>query len=163
MNLAGAFPLCYGFSMVTFIQSMPRPRELAQELSTPFVLVIGWFAALLSAVYLVAGKNPAAPVAHFLHESVEALLPLVAFLVAVWLVYLIVYLLLNAYLFSLWTNTSNPNAFSEFARHSFYSPPSGPTHPFSVFPLLYLVRLNRPDLRMRLATGWRAGDSAQLE
>ena len=129
----------------------------------PFALIVGWFAALLAAVHLVAGENPGVPVARFLAESAEALLPLVAFLVALWVAYLIVYLLLNAYLFSLWTNTSDPNAFSEFARHSFFAPHVGSTSPFSVFALLYLVRLNRPDPHMRLATGWRAGDSAQLE
>lgn len=149
--------------MVSLIQSMPRPRELAQELSVPLALVVGWFTALLTAVHLAAGKDPTVPVARFLAESAEALLPLVAFLVALWLVYLVVYLLLNAYLFSLWTNTSDPYAFSKFARHSFFSPHAGPTKPFSVFAPLYLVRLNRPDLRMQVATGWRAGDSAQLE
>ena len=102
--------------MDSVIKLMPNPRELARDFTNPFVYVLGGLALFLAVLHLFVGQNPAIPVATFLSRSAEALLPLAQSLMAIWLCYLVVYLLLSAYVFDLWIVARVPAGVIGFLR-----------------------------------------------
>ena len=141
---------------------MPRPRALAGEMFKPFVVVLGGMALYLAALYLMVGQDPTVPVGRFLAASAEALGPFAAFLFTVWLLYLATYVLVGASLSDLWIIARAPGWFAGLLRRLHLSLP-GSTLVVCLIAPSSLARLYRPYLPVRMAMGWRAGDSVQLE
>ena len=148
--------------MGSAMELMPRPRYLAGEIIKPFVFVLGGMALYLAALYLMVGQAPTAPVSLFLTESAEALGPFVGFLLTVWLFYLVTYIQMAASLSDLWILARAPGSFAGLLRRIHLSLP-GSTLVACLITPSSLVRLYRPYLPVRMAMGWRAGDSVQLE
>ena len=155
--------LWYALPMKSAMKSMPNPRELARDFTNPFVYVLGGLALFLAVLNLIVGQNPAAPVASFLTRSAETLLPLAQSLMALWLCYLVVYLLLSAYVYDLWIVARVPAGVIGFLRRSFFTTHQGSALPISLIFPLSPVRLYRPYIPEWQINGWRAGYSAQLE
>ena len=63
-------------------EALPAPGEMGWALFLPFVRVIGGCAALLTALYLLVGLEPTAPVGDFVFDSAEAVIPLTGRLAA---------------------------------------------------------------------------------
>ena len=113
--------LWYALSMKSAMKSLPNPRDLAREFANPFIYVLGGFALFLSVIYLIVGQDPTVPVTIFLSRSAEALLPLAQSLIALWLCYLVVYLLLSAFVFDLWVVSRAPAWVTEHLRRILFS------------------------------------------
>ena len=103
------------------------------------------------------------PVTQFLARSVEALLPLATSLLALWLCYLVIYLLLSAYVCDLWIVARAPAWVVGYLRRSWFSTQQSSALPILLIFPLPLVRLHRPYLPVSPVDGWRAGHSIQLE
>ena len=154
--------LCAALGMGPVTDLMPSPHHLAGEFFKPFVLVIGGLALYLAALYLLVGQDPTAPVGGFVAESVQALAPFAAFLLAVWLLYCVPYVLMGAPLSDLWMLTRAHGWFAALLKRLHLSLPSAAPVICLIAPSS-LVRLHHPYLPVRMAMGWRAGDSVQLE
>ena len=117
----------------------------------------------MAVIHVMVGEDPSVPVTQFLSRSAEALLPFATSLLALWLCYLVVYLLLSAYVCDLWIVAQVPDWIAGFLRRCCSSIQQGSALPVCpVFPLS-LVRRFRPYLLVGMVMGWRAGDSVQLE
>ena len=151
------------FPMVSTMKLMPRPLELAWELTKPFVFVVGGFALFLAAMYLVIGQDPSIPVGRFLTGSVETLGPFMGLLFVLWLYYLIIYLVAGVYVHDLWIVARLPDNLADFLRRHCFSSQPDSTLPAHLIPSFSPGRLYRPHPPGLQVMGWRAGDSAQLE
>lgn len=143
--------------------SLLNPREVAWVLAKPFLLILGGLALLLTALYLTAGQDPTVPVSSFIWGSFDALLPFIVFLSALWIYYVIVYDLADAYARDLWIVVLLPHWFAGFLRRhwvAFGRDSILPVSPISPFSPVRLLHSRLPGLQ---AMGWRPGDSAQLE
>ena len=161
------------------------PVELALAFISPFVLVIGGFAALLGCLYLLIGLNPADPVNLFVVDSFEATQPIISWLAVIWVFYYIFYLLLGSFawnLQSLRPSRRRPtnlvlgsferdllavalvrNRLVGFWRRRAFRPWLQSAFIVCPLPLLSLFLLRHRSQPMGLAAGWCAGDSIQLE
>ena len=149
--------------MDSVLKLMPNPRELARDFTNPFIYVLGGCALFLAVMYVMVGEDPSVPVTRFLSQSVVALLPLATSLLALWLCYLVVYLLLSAYICDLWIVARLPDWIAGFLMRCCSSIQHSSALPVClVFPPS-LVRRFGPYLSFGMVTGWRAGDSVQLE
>ena len=145
------------------MKSLPKPLGLALELAKPFLLIPGGLALYLALLYLVTGQDPSIPAGRFLMESVEALGPFAGFLFVLWLYYVVAYVAAGAYAHDPWPFARVPDRLVGFLRrHCFCSQQESmlPVHHISPFSP---VRLHPSDLPGLQVTGWRFGDSAQLE
>ncbi len=145
------------------MELMPRPRYLAREIVKPFFFVLGGMALYLAALYLMIGQDPTVPVSRFLAESGEVVAPFAAFLCTVWLLYLWTYVLAGASLSDLWIPIRAPDWFAGLLRRLYLSLRRESTLVVCLIAPSSLVRLYRPYQPVRMAMGWRAGDSVQLE
>ena len=142
---------------------MPDPRELLREITKPFIVIVGGFALLSTLIHLAFGQNPTVPVGRFLFDSFDALYPLAGCLTAIWLFYLVVYTLPGLYLKDLWRVFWVPDRLTAVSRRwGFRAPLESSLSAGFALPSS-LVRIFRRCLPAWLATGWRAGDSMQLE
>lgn len=150
--------------MVFSMKGMLRPGDLARALFLPFVRVIGGFALLLAALYLMIGVDPTVPVGNFVVDSVTASLPLVERLFAVWLLYTLTYLLLGACRQDLWVialflgRLREISALSEFSTVFSRVPDR-----LKLFRPLELQARRWLDPTGRQYPGWVRGLSPQLE
>ena len=142
---------------------MTKPRDLARELTKPFVFIVGGLALFLAVLHLMVGQDPVDPVSRFLTGSAEALGPFAVFLFILWLLYLATYILAGASLSDLWIVARAPAWLSGFLRRLHLSLHPGSTFVACLIVPSSLVRLYSPYLPVRPAMGWRAGDSVQLE
>ena len=144
------------------MEFMPRPPYLIREIVKPFIFVLGGMAICLAALYLMIGQDPTVPVARFWVESGGAVAPFATFLFTVWLLYLWTYVLAGASLSELWMVAQSQGWFSGLLRRLHLSLP-GSTFVVCLITASSLVRLYHPYMPVRMAMGWRAGDSVQLE
>ena len=140
---------------------MPNPSGVFTVLVTPFFLFVSGVALFLTLVPMKMGADLIAPTNYFFTGPTSALLPLAVFLVALWLFYLVVYVLAGAYGRDLWAVARMPDRLAGLLRrHCLFS---GPTPAVCLVAPLSLVRLHRLYRPARPAAAWRAGDSVQLE
>ena len=149
--------------MGSVIGLAPGPRYLAWQMFTPFVVVLGGMALYLAALYLLVGQDPTVPVGHFLAESSVAVAPFAAFLATVWVPYLWTYVLAGVSASELWIVTKTPDLLAGLLRRLHLSFSGSTLVVCLITASSSLVRLYSPYLPVRLAMGWRAGDSVQLE
>ena len=140
-----------------------HPKDSFAQFFSPFVIIVGIMSLLTAFFHGVAGENPIGPVTWFVSESWAELSPLVLFLAAVWGFHLASYLLVGAFLQDLlmvaWVATWVACTF----WRRFLSCWTAPSLVHYLTLPLSLVRLFPRCLLSWLATGWRAGDSVQLE
>ena len=140
-----------------------NPRDSAAQFFLPFVFIVGGLAFLTGFFHLLAGENPVGPVAWFVTESWSELSPLVLFLFAVWGFHLISYLLVGSFARDVGAVAKVVHRLSWAVWRRFFSIWAGPAFLVDLASSLSLVRLFRHRPPVWLATGWRAGDSVQLE
>lgn len=163
MGAMGTTSLFDSFGMGALVGLAPRPRYLAWQMFTPFVVVLGGMALYLAALYLMVGQDPTVPVGHFLAESFVAVAPFAAFLATVWVLYLWSYVLAGASLSEAWIIAKAPGWFAGLLSRLHLSLPVSALVFCLIAASSSLVRLYSPYLPVRQAMGWRAGDSVQLE
>lgn len=149
--------------MASLSKIVIHPVALGRAFFLPFAHVIGGYAALLAALYLLVGVDPTVPVGHFVFDSAEAVLPLTGRLAAVWVFYCVFYLLLGLHDRDQRVAALFLSRVAEiWERRGFQS---GLQPALSARPVtsLLLFRLLRKGLPLWLATRWRAGDSVPLE
>ena len=153
----------YRNGMGSLTKSVVHPVTLGKAFVLPFVQVIGGYAVLLAALYLLIGHDPSAPVGNLVADSVEVSLPLAGRLMAVWVFYCVFYLLLGLYDQDRWVIALFLVRITEVWERRGFFPWLGHFLPLGLIPFLLLVCLQPRQLPVWLAVGWRAGDSVQLE
>ena len=154
--------LCAALGMGPVTELMPKPRAMAGQLFKPFVFILGGVTLCLTALCLMVGQDPTHIVSGFLAGSAETLAPFAAFLFAVWLFYVWTYVLAGASLSDVSIVGRAPDWFARLLRRLHLSLPAAGPFVCLIAPAS-LVRLHRPYRPVRMAMGWRAGESVQLE
>ena len=149
--------------MVSAIKSLPKPLGLALEFAKPFLLIPGGLALYLALLYLVMGQDPSIPAGRFLMESAEALGPFAGFLTVLWLYYVVAYVAAGAYAHDLWPFARVPDWLVGFLKRHSIALQRDSTLPVHLISPFSPIRLYLSDLLGLQVTGWRFGDSAQLE
>ena len=145
------------------MKSFPKPVEMGSTLCRPFFQVIGGYAALLACLYLLVGLDPTIPVGNFVVDSIEALLPFAGRLIIVWALYCIFYLLLGSLDRDLWLVALFARRLAGFWRRRAFRPWLQLIDSVRVTSFSSWFHLIGHCLPPWLATGWRSGDSVQLE
>ena len=140
-----------------------HPKDSGAQCLSPFFIIVGEVAFLTAFFHGMAGENPVGPVTWFLFECLPGLSPLALFLFAVWGFHLVSYLLVGSFARDLLVVARAAERIVWAFWRRFFSSWTGPASPVNHSPSLSLVRLFRRRLPSWLATGWRAGDSVQLE
>ena len=138
-------------------------RELGGTFFLPFFRVIGGYSALLACLYLLIGLDPTTVVGNFVADSVESLLPLAGRLTAIWVFYCVFYLLAGSFDRDLWLVPLFVRRMVGFWKRRAFWPCLKSAIFVRVTPCSSFYRLLSRWLPGWLATGWHAGDSAQLE
>ena len=142
---------------------MTHPKDSAAQFFLPFVFIVGGVAFLTAFFHGLAGEDPVGPVTWFLSASWEAVSPLTLFLVALWGFHLVSYLLVGSFARDMLVIAGAAKRIAFAFWYRFFSSWIGPAFPVDILASLSLVRPFRLSLPLWLATGWRAGDSVQLE
>ena len=74
-------------------KALPAPLRVAWDISWPSISLIGVYASLIAALYVLIGMNPTPMVWQFLSACAIAVIPVVAPVLAIWFVYSIAYAL----------------------------------------------------------------------
>ena len=91
-RLAASRKSAYNSIMSNRKKTLITPSQLVKAFAYPFPVVIGGFALTLTLACLTVGVNPIPLVIGFLHESTQALLPLIGSLAVIWGFYTVLYL-----------------------------------------------------------------------
>ena len=142
---------------------MMHPKDLGAQFFSPLFLIVGGLAALTALFHGGAGENPVGSVMWFLSECWEGLSPLALFLVALWGFHLVSYLLVGSFGRDLLVSARAAQRLACIFWRWFLSFWTGPTFLVDPSPSFSLARPFRRSLPSWLATGWRPGDSVQLE
>ena len=142
---------------------MTHPRDSAKQLFLPSIVSVSVLVALAALLYGLGGENPVGPVTSFLSSTWEALSPLALFMITVWIFHLVSYLLVGSFAKDLSIVARATRRLGRAFWRRFFSSWTGPALLRDLTPSLSQVCLFRRCLPSWLATGWRPGDSVQLE
>ena len=141
---------------------MKHPKESAAECFLPFLIIVGALTALTALFPVLGGENPVGPVVWFLSECWEGLSPLGMFVAALWGFHLVSYLLVGSFAKDVWSVAAMVQRLAVCIWRWFFSSWESPALCIDLTPPLSQVRLFPWCLPSWLGTGWRAGDSVQL-
>ena len=142
---------------------MTHPKDSAAQLFLPSLIGVSALVALASLLYGLGGENPVEPVASFLSDTWQVLSPLGLFMVAVWAFHFISYLLVGSFAKDLSIAARMVRRLRCAYWHRFFRSWTWPALCLGFASPLAQVRRFRRSQPRRLAPGWRAGDSMQLE